>query len=105
MDFLGIKLHVGNKRSKGELTNSINTHEEISEDDSVLPGKVRIKEGRFKYWKSGSIEEIDEKLKERKIEIVENNEKALINTKNKFLMQYAIEYANEQKDGVKLLKR
>ena len=75
IDYLTIKSHIVNKRSKGELTSVINRHEEISEEDSGLPRKVRRNQGRFKHWKSGWIEEIDEKLKERKIEIVENNEK------------------------------
>ena len=44
IDYLAIKLHVGNKRSKGELTSVINTHEEIISVDSGLPNKVRINE-------------------------------------------------------------
>ena len=58
--------------------------EEITEEDSGLPNKVRRKQGRLKYWKSGWIEEIDKKLEDRKIEIVQNNGKALVNTNNNF---------------------
>ena len=50
---LVIKLHVGNKISKGELTSVINMYEEISEEDSGLPNEVRRKKVRLKCWKSG----------------------------------------------------
>ena len=46
---LAIKSHMGNKRSKGELTNIISTHEEISEDDSDLLRIVRRKKGKIKH--------------------------------------------------------
>ena len=49
IDYLAIKLHVENKRSKGDLTLEINTHEEIREEDSGLPKKFRRKKGRLKY--------------------------------------------------------
>ena len=41
MDFLAIKLCIGNKRSKGDLTRVRNMHEELSEEDIGLPTKVR----------------------------------------------------------------
>ena len=50
IDYLAIKLHVGNKRSKGELTSVININEEISAEDSGLPKKVRRIEKR---WDAG----------------------------------------------------
>ena len=77
------------KRSKGELTSVINTHEEISEDDSGLLIRFRRKKGKFKYWKAGWIEEIEHKLRERKIETIDQEEKALCETNNKFLMEHA----------------
>ena len=39
IDYLAIKVCVGNKRSKGDLILVPNTHEEISEEDSGLPNK------------------------------------------------------------------
>ena len=74
IDYLAIKLHVGNKRSKGELTNATNTHEEISKDDSGLTIRVRRKKVKFKHWIVGWIEEIEHKLRERKIEIIYDKE-------------------------------
>ena len=56
IDYLAIKLCVGNKRSKGDLTRVINAHKEISEEDSGLPTKVRRNQGRLKHWKSGWLE-------------------------------------------------
>ena len=41
-------------------------HKEIREDDSVLPMRVRRKKGKLKHWKVGWIEEIYDKLSERK---------------------------------------
>ena len=105
IDYLAIKLYVGNKRAKGELTSVINIHEEISQEDSGLPRRARRQQGTIKYWKAGWIEEIDEKLRERKIEIVDEEEKDLVTTTNKFLMEYAIEYVNEKKDKMKVLKK
>ena len=64
-------------------------HENISEDDSGLPRRVRTKIGTFKYWKVGWMEEIEDKLIERKIEIIDNKEKTLVKTSNKFLMEHA----------------
>ena len=101
MNYLEIKLHVGNKRSKGDLTRVMNTHEEISEKDSGLPSKVRRKQGKLTCWKSGWIEEIDKKLKDRKIEVVENNEKSLVKTDNKFLMEHALECVNGKRKELK----
>ena len=105
IDYLAIKLYVGNKRAKGELTSVINIHEEISQEDSGLPRRARRKQGTIKYWKAGWIEEIDEKLRERKIEIADEEEKDLVTTTNKFLMEYALEYMNEKKDKMKVLKK
>ena len=76
----------------------INIHEEINEDDSVLPIRVRRKKGKLKCWKVGWIEAIDDKMSERKIEIIETEEKELVKTTNKFLMEHAIEWTNEKKD-------
>ena len=53
IDYLAIKLHVGNKRSKGELTSATNMHEDVSEDDSRLPRRFKRKRGKFKCWKAG----------------------------------------------------
>ena len=47
---------------------------EISEDDSGLPARFRKKKGHFKYWKLGWTEEIEKKFRERKIEIIDNEE-------------------------------
>ena len=74
IDYLAIKLHVGKKRSKGELTTTTNTHEEISEDDSGITIRVRRKKGKFKHQKVGWIEEIEHELRERKIEIIDDEE-------------------------------
>ena len=74
IDYLAIKLHTGNKASKGELTSVMNMHEETSEDDSRLPTKVRRKKVKLKHWKVRLIEEIKDKLRERKIELIENEE-------------------------------
>ena len=84
IDYLSIKLHAGNKISKGELTRVINIHEDMSEDDSGLPIRVRRKKIKFKYWKVGWIEEIEDKLRERNIEIIDEDEKVLVATSNKF---------------------
>ena len=63
IDYLTIKLHAGNKRSKGDLTRVTNMNEEISEEDGGLPNDVRRKKGSLKHWKSGWIEEIDKNLR------------------------------------------
>ena len=57
IDYLAIKLHVGNKISTGELKSVINTHEEIVPIYSGLPNNVRGKEAKIRYWKEGWIEE------------------------------------------------
>ena len=57
IDSLALKLHVGNKISKGELKRVISVHEEISVEDSGLPTKVRRHDCNIKYWKEGWIEE------------------------------------------------
>ena len=66
MDHSSINLCTCNKRLQGELTSVTNMHEEISEDDSELPRKVRRKKGNLKHWKEGWIEEKEDMLKERK---------------------------------------
>ena len=43
IDYLSIKLHIGNKRSKSELTSVLNVHEEISSEHSGLPRRVKRK--------------------------------------------------------------
>ena len=43
-------------------------------------------------------------MEDRKIEIVENNRKSLVNTKNNFLMEHTLQCVNGKKDGIKLLK-
>ena len=78
--YLAIKSCAVNKRSKGELTSAMNIHEEISEDDSSLPRRVWRKKGKFTNWKSGWIEEIDDKLRKRTIEIKYNEGKEIWNT-------------------------
>ena len=60
--------------------------------------RVRRKKGKCKYWKVRWIEEIEDKLRERNIEIIDNDEKALVTTNNKFLMEYAIEHVQDKKD-------
>ena len=63
-------------------------HEDTNEDDSGLPRRVGRKKGNFKYQKEGWIEEIDDKLRDIKIEIIDAEEKALVKTNNKFLMEH-----------------
>ena len=53
---LALKLCLGNKRSKGELTSVIKYHEELSLDDSGIPEKVKRTTCDLKYWKVGWIE-------------------------------------------------
>ena len=51
--YLSIKLYSGNKRSKGESTSVIKTHEEIILVDSRLSKKVRRNETKTTHWKEG----------------------------------------------------
>ena len=97
MDYLAMKLCVGNERSKSDLTRVTNTHEEISEEDSGLPNKVIRNKGRLRHWNSGWIEELCKKLEDRRIEMVEDNRNTLVNTKNKFLMDHAMQCVNGEK--------
>ena len=50
-------------------------HENISEDDSGLPRRVRTKIGTFKYWKVGWMEEIEDELRNRLMVIKDKEEK------------------------------
>ena len=54
------------QRSKDKITSVLNTHEGISEDYSELTIRVRRNIGKLKCLKSGWIEEIEDKLRERK---------------------------------------
>ena len=63
IDYLAIKSFIDNKIQKGELTSVINTNKEVSEDDMVLPRKVRRKKGKVKYWKARWTEEIEDRLR------------------------------------------
>ena len=68
-------MHVGNERSKGELTSVLKIHEEIISVDCGLSKKVRRNEANIRHWKEGWIEEIDEKLGTRETEIRGNADK------------------------------
>ena len=95
---------LGNKRSKRELTSVIKYHEELTLDDSGLSEKVRRTACNLKHWKVGQIEEIDEKINSRSLVVKENKENKIINTNNKFIMEYVIDYMQDKKDKLKLLK-
>ena len=52
MDYLEIKFHVVNKRSKDKLKIVANVHEEKSTEDSGLLKNVRRSEVKIKHWKA-----------------------------------------------------
>ena len=51
----------------------------------------------MKHGKAGWIEEIEDKLKDIKIEKVSTEEKDLVKTDSKFLMDHATEHLNDRK--------
>ena len=67
MDSLALKLHLGNKRFKGELTSVIKHHEKLSLDDSRLPENVRKPACDLNFWKVGWIEVIDKNLNSKSL--------------------------------------
>ena len=101
MDSLALKLCLGNKRSKGELTSMIKHHEELSLNDSGLPENVRRNVCNLIHWKVGWIEEINEKLNSRFLVVKENNENETTNTNNEFIMECAIDCVQGEKENIK----
>ena len=69
MNYLSVKIYVGNKRSEDKLNSIARMHEEKSAEDSGSPTNEKRSEVKIKYWKVGLIEEIEDKLRERKIVI------------------------------------
>ena len=80
-------------------------HEEISFGYSGLPGGVKGRIYKLRYWNDGWLDEIQNKLSKRNFNVKEQTDNDLIKTENNFLMKYAIEYAHENKHAIKLLQK
>ena len=57
-------------------------HKEINEEDIGLPRRVKRKNGKFKYFKTGWIEEIYNKLRNINIEIIDSEGFFLVQNNN-----------------------
>lgn len=87
---LKLKAYIGNKRRLGNTAKSIKIQEEYQEIEAGRT--ISLGENpKFRYWKKGWIDKVNDELWHRQIRL-ETSEVKEIQTKNKTVMQYAIEY-------------
>jgi len=92
---LKLKSYIGNKRRLGNAAESIKIQEEYLEIDADRP-VILGEDPKKRYWKKGWIDEINDELWKRNM-ILESDDTKTTQTKNKTVMQYAIEYVNIKK--------
>ena len=90
---LKIKLYVGNIRKLGHATDSIKMQEDYQEIEAGR--NIRLGENpKMRYWKKTWIDEVSEELWKRQATFQTSVEQRKQRTKNKTVMEYAIEYVN-----------
>ena len=87
---LKAKLYLGNVRAKGVTNEAVQLHEEMV---AVKAGrKVQIGgEQKYRYWNSTWIDEVSNVFKKRQIHL-HQMERSCLKTRNKTVMDYALEY-------------
>ena len=60
----------------------------------IVVGSIKLNDEKREsvWWKQGWIEEVDSKLNQRKIEILNEDNKECVKTRDKLVMEHAIEY-------------
>ena len=87
-----MKLCVGNKILQGEVSNVMQAHEESSFVDSGSCKRERRIVKQETCWKKGWIEEVEDKIISRNVEITNEGNAFELNTKNKLIIEHAQEY-------------
>ena len=92
LDMLKLKLYIGNKRKKGNAANMVKAHKEIQYIE--VGRNTRISRNLInRYQKAMWIDEVNDLLQHRKIEIKSPKPHKLYNTFKKTIMEYTIKYA------------
>ena len=91
IDLLDIKLWVGNKRKGKDLKEIIQIHNEKSYWSSGLPTKAQSKHAALRFWSDGWVEEVNDKLRSRNIQTMNEEKQFEVKTKNEHVMEWAIE--------------
>ena len=101
IDLLAIKLYVGNKRREQELGGIINVHEDMGFWDSGLKRECQMQSAGVEYWKNGWVEDVHTKLESRGMKLVNDCKNKEVKTKNRSIMEWAIEYVKSRKKSKK----
>ena len=83
-------------------------HEENSVIDSRLTKEGRKVNSTIRHWKEGWADEIESKFSRRCVSVMNECQKAEVKTKNKLMMEHAIEhvvYIKESKDDLRKINK